>query len=242
MKKFGPTPQLLVLSNQTLQDSDQDLESVISLLQIDPNWQSLNWSSPDFSHPDVQIINRDLLGIKIEQVRTVIADCAYPPYQASERLVILLQLNQASIPAQQALLKFFEEPPRYVRIIATTNQLSAILPTIQSRSIVQVVQPTHSELTTDQHTNFIKQLLTNQLSFAELIAETEQYTERATALNFLQKLLHEVHSNHDYPNQAAVITSQHITENWLRLHHNTNVRLTLENCFFTIKKKLSQLQ
>jgi hypothetical protein len=231
MKQFGPTPQLLV----TL-DYHDPLELVMAELRQVAEWQNVR-----FPHPDVIIVNQDQSGLKIEQVRSLINETSYQPYQATERVVVLLHLDQASLPAQQALLKFLEEPPHYQRIIATTTQLEAIVSTIQSRCTVTFIHTPQTPATEQTPPNTqLTDFLATDFSYGEIIALSEQYKEREDAIIFLKKCLKELTTSSTYPNPDSVHASQIMLEHLGRLYQNANVRLTLENCLFTIKARVAK--
>jgi DNA polymerase-3 subunit delta' len=59
---------------------------------------------------------------------------------AGGRRVLILADPEFTLPAANALLKFFEEPPAGVLLIVTTSALSRLLPTIRSR-LVEVTFP-----------------------------------------------------------------------------------------------------
>lgn len=99
-------------------------------------------SSPDIStqkvgdhnHPDLIEVFPDGASIKIKQIRELRQDISIKPFEAQYKIYIIHQADTMKDPAQNALLKTLEEPPEYAIIILITNSLSALLPTIQSRS------------------------------------------------------------------------------------------------------------
>jgi hypothetical protein len=241
MKQFGPTPQLLVIQASSASPVEAHLQLVADSLKETVAWKNHTWGEAPLEHPDITLFNQDGAGIKIEQVRLLLGNVVYPPYQAVERVVVLFQLDQASAPAQQALLKFLEEPPSYLRVIATTHQLTAVLPTIQSRCQISFtsIENVGSSPNPSTHTELIDQLLTGKLSYAESIKVAEAYPDRPQATSFLSELLSQLHSSSWYPSSRAVKAGQIISESWSKLHQNTNVRLALENCLFSIKNAIA---
>ena len=86
-------------------------------------------------HPDVRVIEPDeKTTISIDQVRDMIAEIAYQPFEARYRVVIFDPAEQMKKEAHNSLLKTLEEPAsRTVMILVTTNPF--VLPdTIRSRS------------------------------------------------------------------------------------------------------------
>lgn len=84
-------------------------------------------------HPDVLWVRPENSKLKIEHVRDAI-DFVHLSTQVSGRKVAVLEsIEQASIPASNALLKSLEEPPSKVHWILTTTAYDVLLPTIRSR-------------------------------------------------------------------------------------------------------------
>ena len=85
-------------------------------------------------HPDVREIKRDGAFIKIEQVREVVKEIAYQPFEAKTRVVIFDGADQMQLPAANSLLKTLEEPASRTVIVLLTTKPHALLTTIRSRS------------------------------------------------------------------------------------------------------------
>ncbi len=73
--------------------------------------------------------------LSVETVRAAANDMYLKPYMAEKRVFIIPDGDTMTIPAQNALLKVFEEPPEYCVIIIIANNYEALLPTIRSRAI-----------------------------------------------------------------------------------------------------------
>ncbi|HYK92129.1 MAG TPA: DNA polymerase III subunit [Acidobacteriota bacterium] len=93
-------------------------------------------------HPDVRIVEPEWdekkkkknTTISIAQVRELITEISYQPFEARYRVVILDPADQMSQGAHNSLLKTLEEPPsRTIMILVTTNPF-VLLDTIRSRS------------------------------------------------------------------------------------------------------------
>jgi DNA polymerase-3 subunit delta' len=85
-------------------------------------------------HPDVVIVQPDGAFIKIDQVRAVIAEVAYQPFEGKYRVVILDAADQMRPEAANSLLKTLEEPPSRTILVLVTTQPYLLLPTIRSRA------------------------------------------------------------------------------------------------------------
>ncbi len=86
------------------------------------------------SHPDIRLVEPDGAFIKIEQVRSMIGEIAYQPFEAKYRVVILDPAEQLKVEAANCMLKTLEEPPSRTIIILVTSNPYMLLTTIQSRS------------------------------------------------------------------------------------------------------------
>jgi DNA polymerase-3 subunit delta' len=85
-------------------------------------------------HPDVRLIEPEKTTIAIDQIRELIEEVAFQPFEARYRVVILDPADRMKAEAQNSLLKTLEEPSsRTVFILVTTNPYM-LLDTIRSRS------------------------------------------------------------------------------------------------------------
>jgi DNA polymerase-3 subunit delta' len=87
-------------------------------------------------HPDVRLIRipPDKTTISIEQVREMISEISYQPFEARLRVVILDPAEQMDPKAHNSLLKTLEEPASRTAIILVTTKPHVLLQTIRSRS------------------------------------------------------------------------------------------------------------
>jgi DNA polymerase-3 subunit delta' len=85
-------------------------------------------------HPDVRLIEPIKTTIGIDQVRELIDEVAFQPFEARYRLAVLDPADQMKTEAQNSLLKTLEEPAsRTILILITTNPYM-LLETIRSRA------------------------------------------------------------------------------------------------------------
>jgi DNA polymerase-3 subunit delta' len=104
------------------------------------------------AHPDVewfdleaqaQLADKPARGasLTIETIRTLRASCALLPVEAGRRILIVDDAETMLEPAQEALLKTLEEPPRFVTIVLLTDEPDALAATVRSRCHQIAVQP-----------------------------------------------------------------------------------------------------
>jgi DNA polymerase-3 subunit delta' len=79
--------------------------------------------------------------IKVEQVRELQNSLSLSPYEAKYRVALLLNFQDATPNAQNALLKTLEEAPSKVILIITADSVENLLPTIVSRCEILRLRP-----------------------------------------------------------------------------------------------------
>jgi len=115
--------------------------------------QNCSWFDNQ-SHPDFFSVNNSLLGqsnatINIELIRELKIFFELSSHQKNGRKVaIIYDAHQMNLNASNALLKILEEPPNDSVIILTTSDISSLLPTIKSRSRIEVLsKPSYADAT-----------------------------------------------------------------------------------------------
>ncbi len=85
-------------------------------------------------HPDVMLVApEEGSAIKIEQIRDVVSQTAYRPFEGRSRVVIVDDADLMGEDAQNALLKTLEEPPPRNVFVLVTSRPDTLLDTIRSR-------------------------------------------------------------------------------------------------------------
>jgi DNA polymerase III subunit delta' len=84
-------------------------------------------------HPDLILVEPWPMGIRIEQVREVVAEVMAPPFEARARAVVMDDAHSMTEQAANALLKSLEEPPATSHLLLVTGSPQTLLPTIRSR-------------------------------------------------------------------------------------------------------------
>lgn len=104
------------------------------------------------THPDVEVFSLEtqlMLADKptargtlsIDTVRRLRSSAALLPLEAGHRVVIVDDAETLLEPAQQALLKTLEEPPRVVTLLLLTDEAESLLATVRSRCQQVTVRP-----------------------------------------------------------------------------------------------------
>lgn len=87
-----------------------------------------------FSTQDIHIVEGER-SISVNQIRELTAEIYLQPFHFSKKIYLIKDAEKMTTGAQNALLKVFEEPPKYAIILLVTNSLSGLLPTILSRGV-----------------------------------------------------------------------------------------------------------
>jgi DNA polymerase III delta prime subunit len=223
-------PLLMIISAQT-----DTLTAVNQVLTSE-----FGWTGSSFDHPDIQWLNQPDETLTIERVRDLPQIVATKP-MGQTRFIILTNLESASVPAQNALLKILEEPPAGNQLILVATNVTKILPTVKSRTR-QLRWPADGEATSiDVQTNqaLYQQLTTS--SYAQLIDMAEKYSEREAAKQLLENLITYLHQQLEQTTEAkSGLRLTHHLKTLLKtqeyIDKNVNVRLALEDAFFQLKK------
>ena len=83
----------------------------------------------------------DARTIKVEQIRELQSSLSLAPYEAKYRIALMLNFQEATPNAQNALLKTLEEAPPKVILILTADSVENLLPTIVSRCEILRLRP-----------------------------------------------------------------------------------------------------
>ena len=157
------------------------------------------------SHPDVQLIEaEDGRGgregvLKIDQIRALQRAVALAPMESRYKVFVLRDIDQANLPATNALLKTLEEPPSQVVLLLTSSRPHRLLPTVISRCQVIPLRPLPQEqiasaLITHWHAEpeqarLLSRLSEGRLGWAvERLTEGEIWEQRTRGLADIQEL------------------------------------------------------
>jgi DNA polymerase-3 subunit delta' len=86
------------------------------------------------AYPDVFLVQPEVSGtIKIEQVRDVVSQTSYRPFEGRRRVIIFDGADAMGADAQDALLKSLEEPPPHSTFVLVSTRADSLAPTVLSR-------------------------------------------------------------------------------------------------------------
>jgi len=92
-------------------------------------------------HPDLHIIQNGESQIKIEDIRDILRQANFRPYEGVLKVFIIDNAHKLNIEAANSLLKVLEEPPKDVLIILITHKPQSIIKTVLSRCKVIKFSP-----------------------------------------------------------------------------------------------------
>lgn len=94
------------------------------------------------NQPDVIWVHRERASLGVDDIREQLCDTMdIKPFSSPYKIYIVPEAEKMTEAAQNALLKTIEEPPQYGVVILLTSNISALLPTIQSRCLIMEFRP-----------------------------------------------------------------------------------------------------
>jgi len=150
-------------------------------------------------HPDIRLIEPEKTTISIDQVRKLIDEVAFQPFEARYRLIILDPADQMKAEAQNSLLKTLEEPASRTIIVLITTNPYMLLETIRSRARILRFGEIPRDAV-EQHLMYEKKMAAEDAHLAAALSggslatamafDTQAYRElREQALHFVALLL-----------------------------------------------------
>ena len=91
------------------------------------------------THPDLYI--EENTPVKIENIRSINDELFVRPIISDRKVFIIENADDMNIPAQNAFLKSFEEPPAYAVVILLASSSQNLLPTVRSRGTRVIFSP-----------------------------------------------------------------------------------------------------
>lgn len=94
------------------------------------------------NHPDLLTVDEpEKKTISVERVRALQTDVYVRPNEAEHKVYLFPRAGDLGLPAQNALLKLLEEPPRFTVFILVTDNAERLLPTVRSRCVELTLTP-----------------------------------------------------------------------------------------------------
>ncbi|MCL2638667.1 MAG: hypothetical protein FWD48_09900 [Oscillospiraceae bacterium] len=144
------------------------------------------------SHPDLIWVREH----KVKEVREVVATSVIRPNDGEFKVYIFTEADSMRAESQNALLKFTEEPPDYVKIIFTAKSPDLLLDTIKSRLVFinadgasGTPHPTAELLETTKA--FVSALVNkNEYSAAAALSKIKTREDLSAVLDLISKAMH----------------------------------------------------
>ena len=94
------------------------------------------------NQPDVIWVTREKASLGVDEIREQLCNTMdIKPFSSPYKIYLVPEAEKMTEAAQNALLKTIEEPPEYGIVILMTINISALLPTIQSRCLTMEFRP-----------------------------------------------------------------------------------------------------
>ena len=94
------------------------------------------------NQPDVIWVTREKASLGVDEIREQLCNTMdIKPFSSPYKIYLVPEAEKMTEAAQYALLKTIEEPPEYGIVILMTSNISALLPTIQSRCLTMEFRP-----------------------------------------------------------------------------------------------------
>lgn len=94
------------------------------------------------NQPDVIWVTREKASLGVDEIREQLCNTMdIKPFSSPYKIYLVPEAEKMTEAAQNALLKTIEEPPEYGIVILMTCNISALLPTIQSRCLTMEFRP-----------------------------------------------------------------------------------------------------
>lgn len=173
-----------------------------------------------FSWQKNQILwyNSELANFKIELARAIIRETQHASWdQTLTRVLVLLNLESATVAAQNALLKLIEEPPPNTLILIPVINQQLLLNTINSRCLH------YDSIKLETEKRNVSQTTHWPNDATEIFTLVNNHKDREAAKKLILNLLKQKLNNQQ---------KEALSQAYLDLQANLNVRLTLEHCFF----------
>jgi len=187
------------------------------------------------SNPDIHWVNPEGEPLKIEVVRDLQHTAAFQAF-SGQSFFLFLNLEAASPAAQNALLKFVEEPATHVTILAATDQPGRLLATLRSRFFIQIDTRT-TEITIERERE-LAEIYQNllKLSEGEAIKRADDFSDRLETITWLSVMVKHLHA---LPTTSMTVKHQQASLKAIELlAQNVNLKLVMGEYFLAVNGAL----
>ncbi len=192
-------------------------------------------------HPDTKVLSDDGSSIKIgndqnepDSIRGIIKWC-HQSASSSYRIVILENLERASLSAPQALLKLIEEPHPQVQFLFTTKNHHRLLDTILSRmTVVRTPNIVESSFEDNSVDSFISSdnLLDKYQIIDDLVKISKDLKSKSNIHEFLEKIIMSIRNS-----RLKRIHLELVLDSYNAILHNANPKLVMERLAFKLTNR-----
>lgn len=168
--------------------------------------------------------------LKKEDVKTLQKYFMLKPSETfDKKIYAIINVENASIAALNALLKFIEEPVSPTIAILTTTNKERVLPTIVSRC--QVIVLDNQEKQYSEEVKELYQMIENEEDFDKMFVILHQNSKKYTYSTYFDvyQLLIEKYARHFQVVEALVLHQN-------KFEKSCNINLVLDQTLFSIKK------
>lgn len=190
------------------------------------------------SFPDFQQIylNKEEENLPISLVRDLINQTSFSRTNQEKLAYVLCGAEKASLPAQNALLKILEEPPKNILLVLVASQSHQLLPTIVSRC-QEISLLNHQSIAETLVAAHLQQTLAfclqpTSLQFYQLIDLAENWKKDELREKNWSELINLLLTN----STKNSFILEKLREALDSLKKNGNVKVVIEHCLFAIKK------
>lgn len=179
------------------------------------------------NHPDVHWIEPEGRSITRGQIDGLVKEFVYTGFESNRKVYIVSGIESLTVNAANRMLKFLEEPNLQTTAILLTENLQAVLPTIQSRCQIlhlQPLPPTNVEQRlvylhiSEQRARFLSALTNNLEEAMQLNEEEEVYKMREIAIRLIEMLMNQYAERFIWIHQSWVNIYQDRAEHDQLLH------------------------
>jgi DNA polymerase III delta prime subunit len=187
------------------------------------------------NNPDFLIIenekNKKSLGIS--QVKKGIEWGSKMPYTSDLKILTIKNFNTATIPAQNSLLKFIEEPPEYLKIFLIASSLEGIIGTILSRC--KTIKDTSL---VDNKDFTLETLLNNSLEANFKLVNAIKKLEKSEITNLINGWINKIKNNEQFEiEKKHILIEELLILDKRNKEPSSNFKLFLETFLLILEKQ-----